>query len=158
MQERKGEFLEMDTTGTVGDSMVDIEAFEGNYRFLSNFHPCTIKYEGITYPSVEHAYQACKSTDYEVRREIALLPTPGKARRLGSALQLRPQWDGIKLGIMADLLRLKFEDPVLRSALISTKGTLTEGNSWGDTFWGVYNGVGENNLGKLLMTIREELR
>jgi predicted NAD-dependent protein-ADP-ribosyltransferase YbiA (DUF1768 family) len=34
---------------------------------------------------------------------------------------------------------------------------LVEGNWWNDTFWGVCNGVGENNLGKLLMKIRAEL-
>jgi hypothetical protein len=35
---------------------------------------------------------------------------------------------------------------------------LIEGNTWGDTFWGVCNGVGENNLGKTLMNVREILR
>lgn len=35
---------------------------------------------------------------------------------------------------------------------------LIEGNHWGDTFWGVCNGVGQNNLGKLLMAIRSENR
>ena len=34
---------------------------------------------------------------------------------------------------------------------------LIEGNSWGDTFWGVCDGVGENNLGKVLMRVRDRL-
>lgn len=34
---------------------------------------------------------------------------------------------------------------------------LIEGNSWGDTFWGECNGIGENNLGKILMKIRKEI-
>jgi predicted NAD-dependent protein-ADP-ribosyltransferase YbiA (DUF1768 family) len=35
---------------------------------------------------------------------------------------------------------------------------LVEGNWWDDTFWGVCNGVGQNNLGKILMDTRRELR
>jgi len=34
---------------------------------------------------------------------------------------------------------------------------LIEGNTWGDTFWGISGGKGENNLGKLLINQREEL-
>jgi predicted NAD-dependent protein-ADP-ribosyltransferase YbiA (DUF1768 family) len=34
---------------------------------------------------------------------------------------------------------------------------LVEGNTWGDKFWGVCDGEGENHLGKLLMKIRAEL-
>jgi predicted NAD-dependent protein-ADP-ribosyltransferase YbiA (DUF1768 family) len=33
---------------------------------------------------------------------------------------------------------------------------LCEFNTWGDTFYGVCNGVGKNILGKLLMEIRDE--
>lgn len=35
---------------------------------------------------------------------------------------------------------------------------LVEGNTWGDRYWGVVDGVGENRLGKLLMERRAELR
>lgn len=34
---------------------------------------------------------------------------------------------------------------------------LIEKNTWGDTYFGVCNGVGENNLGKDLMSIRYRL-
>lgn len=33
-----------------------INKFEGKYYFLSNFSQSTIVYEGITYPTVEHAF------------------------------------------------------------------------------------------------------
>ena len=35
---------------------------------------------------------------------------------------------------------------------------LEEGNTWGDRIWGVYQGQGDNRLGKILMKVREELR
>lgn len=65
-----------------------------------------------------------------------------------------------KLPIMEELLRIKFSgsEPFLTRALLDTRDSeLIEGNTWNDEFWGVCNNVGENNLGKLLMKIREEL-
>lgn len=61
---------------------------------------------------------------------------------------------------MEELLRIKFSgiDPFLTRALLETgDAELIEGNTWNDTFWGVCNGEGENNLGRLLMKVREEL-
>jgi len=61
--------------------------------------------------------------------------------------------------MMEELLRLKFESPELRKLLLETgEHELIEGNNWGDRFWGVVDGVGDNHLGKLLMKIRAELR
>ena len=61
---------------------------------------------------------------------------------------------------MEDICRAKFtQNEELKKKLIDTgDATLIEGNTWNDTFWGVCNGVGENNLGKILMKIREELK
>jgi len=61
---------------------------------------------------------------------------------------------------MEELLFIKFggKEPLLTRALIATGDTeLIEGNDWEDTFWGVCNGMGENNLGKLLMKVRQSL-
>ena len=59
---------------------------------------------------------------------------------------------------MEGLLRKKFSDPSLKNLLDNTKGIeLVEGNTWKDTFWGVYNGNGKNMLGKLLMKIRDTI-
>ena len=56
-----------------------IDRFAGEYRFLSNFYPATVIYEGLTYPDVEHAYQSAKTLDMSQRRRIAALPTPAEA-------------------------------------------------------------------------------
>ena len=84
---------------------------------------------------------------------------PGKAKRLGRKVTLRPDWEQIKTYTMLLLLRIKFSDENLATKLLETgEQKLIEGNSWGDCFWGVCDGVGENHLGKLLMQVREELK
>lgn len=135
-----------------------IDSFLCDNWFLSNFFPCRILYERIEYPTVEHAYQAAKTLDNNIRITIANKETPGQAKRAGKILQLRPDWEVIKLSIMEELLHLKFSNDSLKEKLLSTfPSTLIEGNTWNDTFWGVCKGQGQNNLGKLLMKIRDEL-
>src|SRR5579863_3908673 len=97
-----------------------IETFSGDYRFLSNFFPCRVEWEGLGYPSVEHAYQAAKSTDLGARMRIQAALKPGDAKRAGNNVQLRPGWEGMKLEVMEALLRFKFVDPWLRDKLLAT--------------------------------------
>lgn len=136
-----------------------IDSFRGDYSFLSNFHPCTIEYEGITYPSVEHAYQAAKTLDLDDRRRIATL-TAAQAKRAGKQVAQREDWTKkTKLLVMEDLLVKKFWHTPLSEKLLATGDEeLVEGNWWNDIFWGKCKGIGANNLGKLLMHIRSQLR
>jgi len=137
-----------------------IEQFIGEYRFLSNFYPCKILYEGIEYPSSEHAYQASKTLDMELRKIISKLAKAGESKKMGQTIPLRPDWsDKLKIQIMYDILKIKFrKETKLAEMLIATGDHfLVEGNTWHDYFWGVGDGVGKNHLGKLLMKIREEL-
>ena len=135
-----------------------IKEFQGEYRFLSNFYPCVIMYDGICYPSTEHAYQAHKVLAIPARILISNMLTPGQAKRAGARSLLRKDWESVKLTVMEDILRLKFSQEPFKSALIATGfQELIEDNNWGDTFWGVCKGIGQNNLGKLLMKIRSEL-
>jgi predicted NAD-dependent protein-ADP-ribosyltransferase YbiA (DUF1768 family) len=86
---------------------------------------------------------------------IIAAPTPGIAKRIGRRVTLRPNWETMKVGNMHGLVWEKFQDPVMRSLLLSTGDAhLEEGNTWGDRFWGTVNGIGENHLGKILMNIR----
>lgn len=137
-----------------------IERFRGKAAFLSNFARCQIFYCGAWYPSVEHAYQAMKTDNVAVRYEIAKLDNPGDAKKWGQKLPLRTDWEDVKLVIMEDLLRLKFQCPPYRRLLLETgDATIVEGNTWNDTFWGQCPiGTGENHLGRLLMQIREDIR
>lgn len=134
-----------------------IDSFTGPYRWLSNFWIVPVMFEGVQYRSVEHAYVAAKTLDLDKREEIRAVETPGQVKRLGRKLTLRPDWDAVKLGVMEILLRSKFRQEHLRKLLLSTGSVeLIEGNTWGDTYWGVCDGVGENHLGKLLMKLRSE--
>jgi len=136
----------------------EVVSFSGKFRFLSNFHPSPVTFEGLDYPSVEHAYQAAKTTDQSARDEIRLSATAGAAKKLGRRVVMRPDWESIKLGVMEELVRQKFADPDLKEALLATGcDELIEGNYWGDTFWGVCKGVGHNHLGQILMKVRSEL-
>lgn len=60
---------------------------------------------------------------------------------------------------MRALLMVKFAPATeLAERLLATgDAQLVEGNTWGDTFWGVCDGVGENHLGRLHMWIRSML-
>lgn len=135
-----------------------IDRFDGPYRWLSNFYPVRIQYIEEWYPSVEHAYQAAKSDNPDVRKRF-LIGDAKSARAKGRRIKVRADWNSSKLAVMEHLLRQKFQRGDLRAQLLSTGDQeLVEGNWWGDQFWGVYHGKGDNYLGKLLMKIREELR
>lgn len=107
---------------------------------------------------MEHFYQAPKTDDPAWQQKILNAETPGRAKRLGRQAPLNPVWDNIKEVVMLELVRNKFSDPLLAPMLVSTlPHELVEENSWGDTFWGVCNGVGENKLGIILMQVRQEI-
>ena len=138
-----------------------INKFDGEYAFLSNFYECPIVgWDGITYPTNEHYFQAQKTLNKIEKRAIAAAPTPGKSKRMGRNVQLRPDWEVVKYDIMYEICKAKFEQHSdLKEQLLATGDAyLEEGNTWNDRCWGVCNGVGENNLGKILMRIRDEFR
>lgn len=135
-----------------------ITSFDGEHAWLSNFYPVAIKFDGLYFQSVEAAYQAAKTLDWNARKEIAKLG-PGGAKRYGKTVTLREHWCLSKVGIMEQLLAKKFRDLRLCGQLLRTgDAELIEGNDWGDTFWGKCNGQGLNMLGVLLMQRRELLK
>lgn len=148
-----------------------IDSFRGEYEFLSNFYISDIEYEGLTYSSVEAAFQAAKtklSSDEETKRQRAPFCsyTPSVAKRMGRRGMLRSDWEKVKDGIMLDILRIKFNsNPDLRDKLLGTDdAVLVEGNTWHDCYWGdcdcpkCIHKPGKNMLGKLLMKVRDELK
>ena len=140
---------------------VVIVRFHLQYEFLSNFYPCTVTYDGQEYPSAEHAYQAAKTTDESWRGIVRNATSPAKAKRLGYDVPLRSDWDEIKVGVMSQIIQLKFDNVNLKRLLLDTgESTLIEGNTWGDSFWGVdlNTGIGRNQLGTILMKVRESIQ
>lgn len=124
-----------------------IREFTGGYRWLSNF-----------VGGVEQKYQAAKCVNEAVTKEV-LAMSPGAAKRFSRFIEIRPDWESIKLGVMEDLVREKFRREPYRTLLLYTGDEeIVEGNRWGDKFWGVCDGVGENHLGQIIMKVRDELR
>lgn len=142
--------------------MTVISSFQGEYFFLSNFFYSPVELDGKTYPAVEHAFQAAKTFDHELRQNILQSASPAHAKQLGRKVPLRPDWEQVKFEIMFMLLQQKFTQADLRHKLLITgDAELIEGNTWGDKVWGcvLYKGqwIGKNHLGKLLMKVRAEI-
>ena len=135
-----------------------IDRFTGRWKALSNFEPAWVYFDGVAYPTVEHAFQAAKTFNQWERDAIRSARTPAEAKRLGRAVDLRADWEVAKVDVMRELLVWKFTAEPFRSILLATgDAELVEGNFWRDTVWGMCNGVGENRLGRLLMDVRNGL-
>lgn len=130
--------------------------FRGHLAFLSNFAPAPITFEGLEYPTVEHAYQSAKTTDPVVRASFLGI-TAAEAKKRGKTLKLPADWDERKFDLMLTLLREKFRHPELAQRLVNAPSPIVEENYWGDTYWGVCKGEGQNMLGRLLEQVRREL-
>ena len=132
--------------------------FKNEYRFLSNFWKCHIIFEGGEYTSTEAAYQSAKTLNKEERKKFILL-SPADAKRMGKNIKLRDDWEEVKVSIMQELVRQKFEtNSDLMDRLLATKPQiLIEGNLHHDTYWGwcFHCHKGENKLGEILMDIRD---
>jgi hypothetical protein len=147
----------------------EIRGFFGDYRFLSNFWPAKVFFDGEEYATTENAYQAAKYL--KTQRAYFKTCTPKEAAKYTRTNPMNAytpaEWSEMKFAVMHDLLVQKF-DPVLNpenhEKLRSTGSRyLEEANYWEDKYWGVHktdageSGEGENNLGKLLMKIRVDL-
>jgi ribA/ribD-fused uncharacterized protein len=132
----------------------------GEIDWMRNDYPSDITIGGIVYPSVEHAYQAAKFSDIDVREQIAEADDVRAARKLGREMPgIDPNWDARKSTVMEQLVRAKFtQDTVLGERLAKTGSAniVMEGY---DSFWGTgRDGDGDNQLGEILETIRSEVQ
>lgn len=137
---------------------MDILEFQGEHRWLSNFWPAPVLLDGVLFPSIEHAYQAAKT--HPSQREPFRHCTAGQAKRLGRTVEIRADWEQVKVPTMRSLVEQKFTHGTdLGEKLKATgDGKIVEGNHWGDVFWGACKGRGQNWLGRLLMERRAFLQ
>ena len=135
--------------------------FRDDYYFMSNFYPFKLIYNGIEYQNTEAAFQAQKCKYLSERNQFSKL-NPSEAKRLGRRVELRPDWEQVKDGIMYNIVLTKFSsDEYLAYKLLETgEEVLMEGNTWKDTYWGVDLDTmqGKNKLGLILMKVRDVLR
>ena len=164
--------------------MKTIKNFRGYYSFLSNFSNSKIKFKNYIFENSESVFQVQKF-DYndQLLRAFSVL-NPSDAKKYGRAkilflnndtdelasnkrpyywenyteFRMTPDWNDRKIEAMYNSVRLKFtQNPEIKEKLIETRDYyLEEGNTWGDKFWGTVNGEGENNLGIILMQVRDE--
>lgn len=140
-------------------------------KWLSTFNKANpFEYEGLTYPTVEHAFHAQKVND-EKKDEYQLLFTkddvePSEAKKMGGKkyftennYTLRDDWNQIKLQLMEDITKIYYDkNPDMFEKLKETGDKLLIHTGFRiDDYWGVKSGKGENNHGKILMKIRNDL-
>lgn len=145
--------------------MIKFSRTDKIYGCFSNFYPCTVKYEGITYPNSECAWQSLKTFDIEKRKSFSTYTAAG-AKKMGRRLKLRFDWEEVKYDLMVDVCHAKFsQNEDLKKILLSTKNELIIENTtaWHDNTWGncecvrCKNTEGRNLLGKALMEVRKRL-
>lgn len=142
-------------------TQLQIIQFTGEYRWLSNFAPAPIIQDGIEYRSVEHAYMSRKCEDTAWKYYCKTTESPALVKKASRHVKLVHNWELIKVGVMTNCLEQKFIQEPYRSLLLETGDMyIQEGNTWGDTFWGVdlRTGAGQNMLGYVIMGIRNDLK
>lgn len=133
---------------------------------FSNLYRRPMNYEGIAYPTAEHAYQAGKARRKEVKDWLMAAPSPALLAMAAHGLyywDITPGWSTLKFDRMAAVLRAKFtQHEDLQEILLKTgEARLVESATVDNAvnrLWGEVNGVGQNVLGTLLMEVRRDIR
>ena len=131
---------------------------------FDNFSSFKVEWNGYLFSSVEEAYQAASfmGNDEDLVEKIKKSHSADEAQRISYANRdkRREDWDDVKISIMEELLRLKIEqNPYVKKKLLQTEDYMIVEDSPKDDFWGWGpNRNGQNNLGKLWMKLRGELK
>ena len=135
------------------------------YGCFSNFSPHPIQVEGSYWQTVEHYYQAQKFVGTENERLIAVIrqtQTPMEAATLGRdrTRKLRPDWEQVKRQVMWQGVLTKFLTHTdIQAILLDTGDELIVEDSPTDYYWGCgQDKTGQNQLGEILMNVRQEVR
>ena len=129
------------------------------YPEFSNFYPAIIEINGRQYATVEHYFQACKAQNHKSHEQIRRAVSAARAKQLGRQVELRRDWEQVKIEVMRQALLAKFtqyED--LRQLLLSTGDRVIHEDSPTDAVWGWMGGRGQDLLGKLMMQVRTALK
>lgn len=136
-----------------------IDRFKGDYDFLDNRFACRFIWQGLRYNSAEAAFQSSKCVEERDRKAFCDCSSE-KAALKGRDIVPPAGWENERLSIMESVLTAKFEQNLELMKRLAQTGNklLVNGNNKKETFWGVdlYSYKGENQLGKILMTIREK--
>ena len=131
---------------------------------LTNFYPSPILIDSKLWPTTEHYFQAMKfPDDPEFQEKIRLEPSPGKMKELAwekKFTEMRKDWESVKIGIMFKCCKEKFlQHENLKKLLLGTGDKELVEHTNKDGFWADGgDGSGRNELGKVLMAVRKEIR
>ena len=135
-----------------------IAGFVAEYRWLSNYFPCRVEWDGRVYGSAEAAYHSGKYSRPD--RDLFTTLDPDRARKFSRVKPYDiPAWETRQVPTMREVVWAKFsQNADLAKKLLATGDRyLEETNWWGDKIWGVYRGEGQNLLGKIIMETRARL-
>lgn len=137
--------------------------FTPPFYALDNFSAYTVEIWGKQFQTSEHAYQWKKySVSHpELAEQILNTKNPNAAKKISDAHKKEgmPNWSEVKVGVMEEILRAKIAQHEKVQKVLEETGTKTiVENSPQDNFWGIGDGSGRNELGKLWMRLREEFR
>ncbi|OKJ68758.1 hypothetical protein AMK30_29755 [Streptomyces sp. CB02460] len=127
---------------------------------LRNDYPAPVEFAGDSYVSVQHGYWALSAADAPDRSRIRDAASGREAHDLGGRAARRSDWPGVRLAVMAGLLRAKFtQHPELAQVLLSTGDARISYTGFEDSpFWrDVPDDRGRNWMGRLLELTRSEL-
>ncbi|MEU9150454.1 NADAR family protein [Streptomyces sp. NPDC048417] len=125
---------------------------------LRNDYPAPVEADGVTYPSVAHAYWALSTADAQARAAIAAADRAAVARGLAAEVPRRDGWEQARTAVLTALLRAKFaRHPALAEVLLSTGDATLVYDDADSAYWGDRSGRGRNWTGRLLELVRSEL-
>jgi ribA/ribD-fused uncharacterized protein len=134
------------------------------YQSLDNWSAHAVNIWGKIFPSSEHAYHYRKHSETapSIALKILAAPSPWAAMKIDRqhASKRRKDWDNVKVDIMTEIVIAKVtQNEDVRIRLLKTgEKQIFENSPW-DRFWGRgEDGTGQNNMGKILMNIREKLK
>jgi N-glycosidase YbiA len=132
------------------------------YGCFSNFADYPIELKGKSWPTSEHYFQAQKFVGTKHEEEIRKINSPMMAAQLGRDRKkpLRRDWEKVKDSIMRDAVLAKFrQHEDLQEILLATGDAKIIEHTENDRYWGDGgDGKGQNKLGRILMSVRSELR
>ena len=149
--------------GKENSSELTVFFFIGQHQALDNFAAFSLEWNGILWPTLEHAYQAAKFEDDSIIQRIKKARSPYEAKSIVRekefASKVSPDWNSRKVATMKALMQCKVgQHSLIKEILLGTqKAQLVEDSPF-DSFWGTGpNGDGKNMIGLLWMEIRDEL-
>lgn len=144
------------------DNEKQIFFYEHEFYVFSNFSSFAIEWRGKLYPTSEHAYHSEKFDDEETKEKIRNMRSAHDAMKFTYANRDKypKDWDERKLDVMKQILHAKVEQhPYVKKKLLDSGDKELIEDSWRDAYWGWGpHKDGENQLGKLWMEVRKEVR